>query len=185
MPSNELAKSELLTRLQANEPEAMEWIAQWANPLISRWLETRNLSAEDSDKVFQETLLAVYMNVETYSADGTRGFRGWLRTLMERSILQMGRQRASSANELCFELPTVVADHQTVDRADIQRTLWIACRVIESRFSPGVWQSFWRTAVLSQPIDDVAAALGKTPLAVRTDRARVLFSLRAELRFWS
>lgn len=186
MQLNDSTSSELLARLQASEHEALELLARWASPLITQWLETRQLSAAEMDEVFQETLLAVYLNIDTYQPAAVRGFRSWLRIIAERKVWELDLRRESVAGTgPRVELPTAPTQDSLEDESDVRRTIWLACRTLEPRFSPRVWQAFWRTTALSQSIDAVATALEMTPVTVRGCRARVLAALRTELRFWS
>ena len=46
------------------------------------------------------------------------------------------------------------------------------------------WDAFWRSSVLEQPIDAVAAELGISPGAVYIARSRVLHRLKQLLLQW-
>ena len=89
------------------------------------------------------------------------------------------RSGRSSVWDYLNALPAPNAD---LDRAwEMERLDQIyraAARVVESRFSPEVWQLFHRTTVGGEATEVVALELGKLPGAAYTARSRVMKALR-------
>ncbi len=52
---------------------------------------------------------------------------------------------------------------------------------VKIEFDPATWQAFWRTAVLGEAVDSVAADLGKQRGSIYAARSRVMARFRAEV----
>ena len=75
---------------------------------------------------------------------------------------------------------TAEADRSTDERAEGD-LVFRALDLIRGEFQERTWQAFWRTAVLDQSPNEVAADLSLSPCAVRVAKCRVLRRLREEL----
>ena len=57
----------------------------------------------------------------------------------------------------------------------------VAAQSIECEFEVDSWQAFWRTTVLGESIESVAAALGKQVGSIYAFRSRIVRRLRIEI----
>src|SRR5262249_13398602 len=150
-------------------------------PLIHAYGRRRGLQDSDAADLTQEVLHRVARASAGFEYDPARGaFRGWLLTVTRNELrkLAAGQARpASGAGDTdvlrLLEQQTDASDEDAW-RRDYQWNLfrWAADKV-RADFREPTWQAFWRTAVLSNDIDQVARDLGLSPGAVYVARCRV------------
>jgi RNA polymerase sigma-70 factor (ECF subfamily) len=160
-------------------------------PLVYRVARAKGLQDADARDVCQDVFRAVARAVDRWEPDPARGtFRGWLftiaRNLAVNVLSRQGRHPRGTGDTdaliMLHELPAADPDTTAEFDAEYRRRLfrWAADQV-KGEFAPRTWQAFWRTAVDTAPVADVAAELGMTAGAVYVARSRVLARLRQRI----
>ncbi len=158
--------------------------------LASRW----GLQASDASEVVQETLLAVATAVRKYESKRHEGaFRGWLaaitRNKLSDHLANRARQQTGTGDSDVHRwLEQQVCEASALSVWDWQQKrqifTWAAARV-RKQVSQSTWDAFYRTAVLGEPISDVAENLGIREGMIYVARSRVMSRLRKEVAVWS
>lgn len=184
----------LLCRVQANEHGAWERLVDLYGPLVFHWCRRSDLSAEDAADVAQDVFRSVAQHIAGFRHDRQGDtFRGWLRTIARRKILDQFRRlehepRGAGGTDALVRLQAMpesgAADplgpdpsEEDVLQAQVRRLL----ESLRGDFEERTWQAFWQVQMDGRDTADVAAALGMTPAAVRKAKFRVLSRLREEI----
>ncbi len=179
----------LILRLRkADDLCAWQEFVEIYQPVIRAFAIGRGLQPADADDVTQEVLTRVARSIDRWDPDPQRGsFRAWLATITRNLVIQFFREKTRQAN--VKELDSAVVEGLEnrpahglhAEQFDMERErqlfLW-AARKVQPRFEPRTWQAFWRTAVLRQDVQQVAAALECTRAQVYVSRSRVMSLLR-------
>ena len=167
--------------------------AAWAEfveiyePLIYGLARRKGFQDADAQNVCQEVFQVVAKAAREWKADpGFGSFRAWLfgvaRNLIANAFRQQQRQPRgtgkSDVQRLLDNQPEQDEAEARVLETEYRRRLFrVAARLVQGECSPATWQAFWRTAVESQEIADVAAELGMSPGSVYVARSRVVARL--------
>jgi len=161
-------------------------------PLVLRMLRQRGLQEADARDVTQQVVLAVTQAVERWQPDGREAsFRRWLFGIARKLALKFIQRGATSRGpsrrgvggtdmlDLLKNLPE--PEQRTVVEFDDEYRNeifdWAADRA-RTEFRDSTWQAFWRTSVMNESVDTVAASLGMTAGNVYVARTRVIARLR-------
>ena len=178
----------LLARLR--DPADMQAWSEFTRlyePVIKGFVTGRGLQTADAQDICQHVLWAVARAADDWPGHAEPGrFRKWLATVTRNATLNVlqreMRHRGSGRSSVWDYLNALPAPNADLDRAwEMERLDQIyraAARVVESRFSPEVWQLFHRTTVGGEATEAVALELGKLPGAAYTARSRVMKALR-------
>ena len=192
MNASPTTRYSLLLRIQDPQNHAawVEFLAIY-EPLVYRLARRRGLQDADARDLCQDVFRAVAGAARRWTPDPARGsFRGWLLRIARNQLLNALRQQrrrarpsGGSAIQRLLEIqPADGEDDAREVQAEYRRRLFeLAAQAIEPEFTPGTWQAFWQTAVLSREVARVAADLGISPGAVYIARSRVLARLRARV----
>ena len=185
--------SKLLERARSRDQDAWRRLVNLYGCLVLYWCGQAGLQQADRSEVFQEVFRAVAKNIERFRSD-RRGdtFRGWLRTITRRKIVDYCRQRSrqflatgrSEAYQRLLSLHDVPVESQGESDSPEESSLLVsrAMRLVRSEFEDRTWLAFLRTASDGLPSSLVAEELGMTPEAVRKAKSRVLRRIREELQ---
>jgi RNA polymerase sigma factor (sigma-70 family) len=156
-------------------------------PLVYGLARRKGLQDADAHNLCQEVFQAVAKSARQWTRDAHPGsFRGWLfqvaRNLIIDSFRQQRRQPRgtgdSGVKQLLENLPTDADEYVGLTETDYRRhLLHLAASSIKTEFSASTWQAFWRTAVQSRKVAEVATELGISPGAVYIARSRVVARL--------
>jgi len=156
-------------------------------PLVYRLARSKGLQDADACNLCQEAFQAVAKSARDWTPEAHPGsFRGWLfrvaRNLIVDCFRQQRRQTRGTGNSdiqrLLENLPTSRDEHGNTIEIEYRRhLLHVAARSVETEFSESTWQAFWRSAVLSREVAEVATELGMSPGAVYIARSRVVARL--------
>lgn len=188
MPAWPETRDTLLARLR-NPSDLQAWaeFSDLYQPLIFRFALRRGLQEADAQDVTQQVLWAVARAAESWqAAEGNGRFRSWLATVARNATLNLlqrdGKNRGSGKSsvwEFLQTIPTPDEDLEASWKSERRKQIFrAAARTIEPQFSPEIWQLFWRTTVVGEPIEKVAAELGKSLGAAYAGRSRVMAHLR-------
>jgi RNA polymerase sigma factor (sigma-70 family) len=187
MSAAPVTRPSLLLRLRdVDDAEAWSEFVRLYTPLIFGHCQRHGLQDADAADVAQEVMRVAAQAMPEFQYDAARGkFRGWLlQTTRHRLHKFFARQNRvpQPANETTIERfldgePN--AEEQTRWEADYRQRLfdWAAEKA-RLEFQPATWDAFWRTAVDSVSVKEVAGQLGITIGAVYIARSRVIARLR-------
>lgn len=173
----------LLQRVaRGNDPEAWQMLVEILLPAMLRWGRKMNLPSPDLDDVIQDLFIHLYAVLPSFQYDKAGSFRGWLRTILKRRVIDWHRRRQrlsrnTEAIDGAFE-PFEV-DVPELDDVDFQRWLWLsALDVARAEFGDKTWRAFWEHVVQGRSAAEVAAELGIKDGSVYVAKTRVTRLLR-------
>jgi RNA polymerase sigma-70 factor (ECF subfamily) len=159
----------VLAAAQRGAPWAFERIFTALSPVVVGYLRAQG--AQEPDDLTSEVFVAVLRNVRRFSGDEA-GFRSWVFTIAHRRLLDERRSlgRRPELTEL-----TSVYDRPAPDdvAAAVEASLgeaWV--RELCDRLSPDQRDVLLMRLLGRLTIDEVAAALGKTPVSVKALQRR-------------
>jgi RNA polymerase sigma-70 factor (ECF subfamily) len=187
MTSNPDTRESLILRLPSSQ-DALAWrefIAIY-EPLIIRFAGRRGLQEADAREIAQNVLIAVAKSVDRWQPDRERGrFRAWLFRIARNQLINWISKQATQASS-ARALDGSALEHfpsEDYRAAEIEleyrREMFrVAAAQARDSFSASTWDAFWRTAVLAESVDSVAASLELSPGAVYIARSRVTSKIR-------
>ncbi|NTU51164.1 MAG: sigma-70 family RNA polymerase sigma factor [Candidatus Aminicenantes bacterium] len=153
---------ELARRARAGSVRSFEELARRYKRRLFVYLRPRVGSDEDAEDLVQETFLKLYRNIGSY--DPEFRFSTWLYTSAGRLAIDAYRKGVASkdklAGESVAELPDPAADR---DRDPRLSGLWAAARGLGGDRFRVLWLRYGEDLT----IEEIAAVLGRTKLAVR------------------
>ena len=159
----------VLAAAQRGAPWALERIFTALSPVVTGYLRVQG--AHEPEDLASEVFVAVLRNVGSFQGDEP-GFRSWVFTIAHRRILderrKLGRRPVLTTLSDASELPSADDVEEIVDRA--QRTERV--RALCERLSPDQRDVLLLRLLGRLTVDEVAAALGKTPEAVKALQRR-------------
>ncbi len=186
MPTTQLS---LIHRLRnSGDHEAWSRFVELYYPVIVRSLMRKGLNSNDAEDSAQTVLLSVANALARRAHDPDRArFRTWLERVIRNAAInalqRAPRDRAAGGTEHGLLLQELASsDDEHLLEFEFQKQLFHqAAQSIEPEFEKDTWQLFWRTAVLDEPIDRVAADLNKQVGSVYAARSRIIRRLRQEI----
>jgi RNA polymerase sigma-70 factor (ECF subfamily) len=153
---------ELACRARAGSGRSFEELARRYKRRLFVYLRPRVGSDEDAEDLVQETFLKLYRNIGSY--DPAFRFSTWLYTSAGRLAIDAYRKNAVSKDKLAGEsaadFPDAAADR---DRDPRLTGLWAAARGLGGDRFRVLWLRYGEDLT----IEEIAAVLGRTKLAVR------------------
>ena len=173
----------LLGRLCRNPTDQVAW-AEFVDRYgrkIYAWCRQRNMQDADAQDVTQAVLVRLAQRMPTFSYDGTRSFRGWLRTLTQHALSDFvkGRERGGRGSgdrdtETFLQSLEAREDLLTVLEQEFdQELLEMATARVRLRVEPRTWEAFRLTAVEGLPGAEAARRLDLRVAAVFKAKSRV------------
>lgn len=161
----------VLAAARIGAPWALERIFTALAPVVEGYLRTQG--AAEPEDVTSEVFIAVFRNLGTFSGDEA-GFRAWVFTIAHRRLLDARR----AARRRPPSEPLTVADERpapddvesVVDRRLADRQVRDLC----DRLLPGQRDVLLMRILGRLTVDEVAAALGRSPGAVKALQRRGL-----------
>lgn len=177
----------LLEALRDDESAAWGVAVDLYGPLLRRWIRSAGVPEADCVDVLQEALAALVQSLGRFRRErsGDR-FRAWLRTIVKRKAAdhfrRVGRHpRAAGGTTALLMLHGRAEEVDDSVAGAEPHPRMAAVEAVRAEISPRSWRMFWLAAVEEQPTEEIAAAFGVRPNAVRTNKTRVLQRLREAL----
>ena len=182
----------LIDRLRDRDSSAWERVDKLLSALVYHRCRKYELPPDVAADITQDVLLAAYDHLNKFRlAKPTDTFLGWVSRIAQNKIHDHFRRIAREPSARAGA-ETDLPDRQHVEtcRADVVEDFHMSpkCLVmrealedIRPNYEQSTWQAFWRTAVDGRPAPEIAAELGKTDMAVRQAKARVLRELRRQV----
>ena len=183
-----------LHQLWANDPQGWERLTTCYTGWLYLLCRQHQLTPDEAEDVAQDVLLAVVRRISSFRRDRPGDtFRGWLRTITERKIIdfqrkQRGRPRAIGGDSACGQLLQQAIDDGDEDDSSassdpgmLALLIHDSLAVVRNDFKERTWEAFWLTVVEGRSVAEVAEELGKSTFAVYQARSRILRRLREVL----
>lgn len=149
--------------------------------LIYSWLRKAGLQDSDAADVTQDVFVLLMRELPKFDYDGTRSFRGWLRTVTLNKWRDHQKRRGLPIDDAASVGDVPAAGDLLSEREYRKHLIARALELLRPEFRPETWVAFERHGVRGEPAADVARTLGLTVGAVYAAKCRVLARLRAEL----
>ncbi len=183
-------RASLLIRIRdCDNCEAWEQFVKMYRHVIYRMAIAKGMQPADADDLTQQVLCSVSQSIERFEPDGQRAkFRTWLQTIARRAIInaltRVPIDRGEGGSDVLKLLngqpsPEASAEIETAYRREI---FLVAAAQIQHEFQADTWQSFWRTVMLDQSVEQVSASLGRSCGNVYTARCRVMKRLKEKVQ---
>ena len=189
MVANLETQPSLLLRLRdPSDDAAWSRFASLYTPLIFAFCRGRGLSEADAADVAQDVLKAIAGAIPRFSYDRSRSsFRNWLFTVVRSKLNNFFAAQARQPRPAGETTVQHFADHEPALEETWQREyqanlLRWAAEQVRAEFKDATWNAFWRTAILEEPAEQVAADLRLTVNALYIARSRVTTRLRQVIR---
>lgn len=181
-----LTRSSLIHGLKAWSPDRWTNFVLVYSPLLKYWIRQKGVAPSAVDDVFQESLQSICAAIGNFERDATKGkFRGWLRTIVERRVVDHFRSmpiEKPTAPEQLGSLPKpeqktpemIESEQQVIEEIRIR-----AMELVRQTTTEKTWQMFWLSTVEQVPTSDIANQFGVSNAAVRVAKQRVLQRLRS------
>jgi RNA polymerase sigma-70 factor (ECF subfamily) len=161
-------------------------------PLVYRLARRQGLQDADAHNLCQEVFQAVAKSARQWTRDTCPGsFRGWLFRVARNLVVDTFRAQRrevrgtgnSGVQQLLENVPGDAGEQgHSVETEYRRHLLSVAARLVQGEFSESTWLAFWRTAVESREVADVAAELGMSTGAVYIARSRVVARLNRRVK---
>jgi RNA polymerase sigma-70 factor (ECF subfamily) len=177
----------LLLRLRdVDDAEAWNEFVRLYTPLIFHHCQRHGLQDADAADVAQEVMRVAAQAMPDFQYDSQRGkFRGWLlqttRHRLHKFFTRQNRAPETASDTTILRLLDGEAGPDETARWEEdyrQRLFDWAAEKARPEFQPATWDAFWRTAVDSLSVKEVAGQLGISIGAVYIARSRVTARLR-------
>jgi RNA polymerase sigma-70 factor (ECF subfamily) len=172
----ERTDEELAREARAGSPRSFDELARRYKRRLFVYLRPRLESDEDAEDLVQETFLKLYRNIGSY--DPAFKFSTWLYTSAGRLAIDAYRKRAAKRAERIAERDVDIPDPSSVREDPAGRSaLWETARTLgRDRF-----RVLWLKYGEDLSVEEIAAILGRTRLAVRVLLHRARTSLAGRL----
>jgi RNA polymerase sigma-70 factor, ECF subfamily len=175
----EVSDESLAAQAAAGSRAAFEELVTRYAGRLSHFLKSRSASREDLEDLVQETFLRAYRNIDRYDAKWK--FATWLYTVGVRLAISRhraagsGRFRPAAADPECPS-PGPQETLALREEAQSQMNIWN----VAGTLGPHAYQALWLRYAEEMPVKDIARAMGKTQMGVRTllHRSRVRLAER-------
>ena len=179
----------LLDQVRQHNPQAWDRLVALYGPLIFHWCLRRGLSRSDAEDIRQEAFLRVSQGIIHFQkVRASDTFRGWLRVITQRLIIDSSRRRKRSPPVVEFESAPelfTLDSSSTLSEEELdeeQQLLYQrALDLLHQDFAETTIRAFMLTVVEDLAASDVATRLGITVNAVYIAKSRVLNRLRNDL----
>jgi RNA polymerase sigma factor (sigma-70 family) len=182
-------RNSLLLKLQdsADCESWHEFVAIY-RPVVYRMARRRGMQDTDAQDLAQAVLISVADSVACWQIDPQRArFRTWLVRVARNAIIDAFRRKRPDVGEggttqIIRLQQQPVPDHAEIDTEHRRELFRWAARQVRWEFAEETWLAFWRTAVETKPVQEVAKDLGKSPGAIYIARSRVMRRLQERVR---
>lgn len=177
----------LLQRVR-DRSDAVAWeeFVRLYRPILLRYARARGLNPSDAEDIAQSCLATITEKIASFEYDPTRGrFRGWLRMMVNRRVLNMlQKRRERSADSEAFLQPQQrePAPEEVWNKIWLEEHLKYCLDQIRPQVEHKTFEAFRRAALEHEPIEQVCHALKMNAGQVYVARSRVTKRLREAMQ---
>ena len=181
----ETTSATLLERVRdAEDAPAWREFFELYFPLLKRYARRRGLAEADAEEVAQDCMQTLARRMHSLEYDPARGhFRGYLRTMVERRIIDQHRRRAACqarTGEL-DRMPAAEESQALWERLWLREHLRYCLSRLETRYSRQTVAAFELYVLREWPVERVCAELGLSANQVYLAKTRIGRKLRLAL----
>lgn len=155
-------------------------------PAVYGYCRSRGLQNADAIDVVQDVLMVVHRKIGEWRPSGRRNsFRFWLLRTAHRMCLKAIRERdkngAVGGTTQGEQLDGIAARSEPPEATELDWERWAfgwAAEQVRPEIGQKQWDSFWFTAVLQIPVEEVARRLGIRVGSIYTNKCRVMAKIR-------
>ncbi len=156
-------------------------------PKVYSWCRAWKLQEADAEDVTQAVLVKLARQMQRFTYDPSKNFRGWLRTLAEHAWRDWAAERREQAGggEGRSLLDDLAARDDLARRLEREFDLELleeASRRVQTRVASRTWDAYRLTAVEGVAGAEAAGRLGLSVAAVYMAKSNVLALLRDEVK---
>jgi RNA polymerase sigma-70 factor (ECF subfamily) len=153
-------------------------------PLAYAMARKCGLGQGDAEDVMQETMVQVWKQLPEFEYDRGGSFRGWLKTIVRRRVLDAKQKRRPTTDDEFLQTLSDRADpfEEQFDRELRKAHLMAALDRIRNEVKPTTFQSFQLAELCGWSIARVARTLGLTANQVSQNKHRVRERLLAHFQ---
>lgn len=185
--NDDTTRETLLIRIK-NRDDSQAWreFHDLYAPLLYRFSRERGLSHDDAEEIRATCFAAIVKQIEEFEYDrGKGGFKAWLRTLVNRRIIDRARKRKEH-NADSRQLSKLESDEQEAreiwERNWQQQHLLFCFELAKTKTPDATFRAFEMLVREHASVPDVCKELGLNANQVYKAKARVLQIVRDELQ---
>jgi len=176
-------RASLLIRIRdARDTQAWSEFHDLYAPLLYRFAKARGLSHEDAEDVRATCYEAIVRQISQFEYDKSKGgFKAWLRTLVNRrmiDLLRKRREQVADTGQLADLVDTDSSVDELWERHWRQQHLRFCVQQARSRISQATFDAFTMLMQDDASVPDVCERLGMTPNQVYKAKAKALDAIR-------
>ena len=190
----------LIDDLSQQDPQRWATFLRLYGPMLKFWMRRAGVVDEhDQDDILQEVMRSVVSSVQAFKIAPEKGsFRGWLRTIVRRRVVDWMRSKKRKKNQDGEWVSSTVFCETAIEnqglkeqsdrlrddgpdaeeRGETSRLQLRALELIRNEFEERTWQMFWSVTVDGRSTADVASDFSVSTAAVRVAKSRVLSKLK-------
>ena len=190
----------LIDDLSQQNPQRWATFLRLYGPMLKFWMRRAGVVDEhDQDDILQEVMRSVVGSVQAFQITSEKGsFRGWLRTIVRRRVVDWMRTKKLEKNDDGEWVSSTVLSEQAIEdqglkeqedrlrddgpdveeQGEANRLQLRALELIRNDFEDRTWQMFWLVTVDGRSTADVAKEYAVSTAAVRVAKSRVLSRLK-------
>lgn len=184
---NETRVSLLLRVRDAADTQAWSEFHALYSPLLFDYAVRRGLQVADAEDVCSACLVAVSQQINEFHYDRSRGsFRGWLRTMVVRRVIDRSRRRPLAnldSAALSGLEDTAESPDEVWDRMWRQQHLRYCMDQVRPLVSESTWGVFESLMEQKENVDQICQRLGVSRNQVYKTRGRVLNLIRQKMEY--
>ncbi len=169
----------VLAAAQADAPWAFRRLYEWLAGAVAGFLRAQGL--DDPEDVASEVFLSVFAGLSSFRGNESQ-FRSWVFTIAYRRVVDARRARpryavaALDGGRANGHRPVASAEEHALQALGTERV-----QQVLSQLAPDQRDVLALRVIADLTVDEVAAALGKSPGAVKALQRRALVALRRSL----
>ena len=177
----------LLMRIRNND-DAQAWLEffELYSPLLYGYARDRGLSHEDAEDIRASCYETIVKRIAEFDySDQNSGFRAWLRTMVNRRVIDLFRKKKLPLAE-SRDIDAVVDENETLD--GIWEKNWRLYHLrycisqVGKRLKPTTLEAFQRLTEHGQDVETVCREMNMTTDQVYKIKSRVLAMIREEMK---
>jgi RNA polymerase sigma-70 factor (ECF subfamily) len=176
-----------VVRSPADQAAWSEFVDRYG-PKVLAWCRGWGLQQADAEDVTQVVLVKLVVQMNRFSYDPSRSFRGWLRRLASNAWHDWLAQRVTpgeGGSEVNTLLGSIAAREDLVRRLEAEFDLEVlgeAMHRVRERVDPKTWEAFRLIAEDGLPATAVAARLGTNVAGAYKSKSNVLKMIKEEVQ---
>lgn len=186
--THDQTRPSLLLRVRdSTDQEAWTEFYELYAPLLYRYARAQGLNHADAEEIRSQCCESLVKQIPTFEYDRQKGgFKGWLRTMVSRRVidrLRRNREKQLESADLrrlpCEEAPI----DEIWERQWREQHLRFCVQALRSEVSDDTWEAFRLLVDEGMSVPDVCEQLGASANQVYKARARMLALVRKKLQY--